>query len=194
MLRGAEPHSLQTLAGLRVAVLVADGVKAVELSEPRHKLEALGAAFVLVSPKGGAVRTWRHGEWAEQAAVDELLELSRADLFGALYLPGGIMCADHLRADAHAIDFVRCFFGAGKPVAATGHAVAILIEADVLAGRTVTSWPAMHTDVQNAGALWVQRAAVRGPGLVTSRMPADLDQFIPEMIDLFVSCHECGTP
>lgn len=95
------------------------------------------------------------------------------------------MCADHLRGDGHAIDFVRCFLLAGKPVAAMGHVVAVLIDADVLAGRTVTSWPAIHADVQNAGALWVQQAVVRGPGLVTSRMPANLDRFTPEMISLF---------
>lgn len=99
----------------------------------------------------------------ERVKVDEALEQSQANLFGALYLPGGIMCADHLRGDGHAIDFVRCFFPAGKPVAAMGHAVAVLIDADVLAGRTVTSWPAIHADVQNAGALWVQQAVVRGP-------------------------------
>lgn len=185
MLSVTETPPNPVLAGLQVAVLIADGVNAVELHEPRSHLVALGAAVVLVSPQGGGVRTWQHGEWGEPVEVDEPLERSRASRFGALYLPGGIMCADHLRGDGHVLDFVRCFFQADKPVAAIGHAVAVLINADVLAGRTVTSWPAIHADVQNAGALWVQQSVVRGPGLVTSRMPADLDRFIPEMIDLF---------
>ena len=185
MLSVTETPPNPVLAGLQVAVLIADGVNAVELHEPRSHLVALGAAVVLVSPQGGGVRTWQHGEWGEPVEVDEPLERSRASRFGALYLPGGIMCADHLRGDGHVLDFVRCFFQADKPVAAIGHAVAVLINADVLAGRTVTSWPAIHADVQNAGALWVQQSVVRGPGLVTARVPADLDRFIPEMIDLF---------
>lgn len=194
MLAVMETSPTPVLAGLRVAVLIADGVNAVELHEPRSHLVAHGAAVVLVSPQSGGVRTWQHGEWGEQVEVDEPLERSRAGLFGALYLPGGIMCADQLRGDGHAIDFVRCFFQADKPVAATGHAIAMLINADVLAGRTVTSWPAIHADVQNAGALWVQQAVARGPGLVTARMPADLDRFIPEMIDLFDMRQRCGGP
>ena len=185
MLTVVDTKPSRSRSALRVAVLVADGVHAVELVAPRLHLQALGAAFIIVSPKSGTVRTWRHGDWGKHVQVDEPLEQSQADKFGALFLPGGINSADHLRGDGHAINFVRCFFQAGKPVAAVGHAIAVLIDADVLAGRTVTSWPAIRTDVQNAGALWVQQAVVRGPGLVTARMPADLDRFIPEMLRLF---------
>jgi protease I len=171
------------LNGKRVAILATDGVEQVELTEPRKALEDSGATAQLVSPKRGKIKAWQHDKWGDELKVDVPLDDARAEDYDALMLPGGVMNPDHLRQDQKAVDFVKAFFLAGKPVAAICHAPWMLVEADVVRGRTVTSWPSLRTDLRNAGASWVDREVVVDEGLVTSRKPADIPAFNKKMIE-----------
>ena len=175
----------QNLRGKRVAILATDGVERVELLEPRKALDEAGARTVVVSPQQGPIRGWEHDHWGEHINVDMTLDTARADDFDALMLPGGVMNPDHLRQNVKAVQFVRSFFEVGKPVAAICHAPWMLVEADVVAGRTVTSWPSLRTDLLNAGAEWVDREVVTDEGLVTSRKPDDIPAFNRKMIEEF---------
>lgn len=173
------------LNGKRVAILASDGVEQVELTEPRKALEETGATVQLVSPKSGKIKAWQHDKWGDELDVDLTLDEAHAESFDALMLPGGVMNPDHLRLEPKAVQFVRAFFQAGKPVAAICHAPWLLVEANVVRGRTVTSWPSLRTDLLNAGADWVDREVAVDEGLVTSREPADLPAFNGKMIEEF---------
>lgn len=175
----------QQLRGKRVAILATDGVEQIELTEPRKALDAAGARTVVVSPKSGSIKGWDHDHWGETIPVDQSLDDARADQFDALMLPGGVMNPDHLRRNERAVQFVRSFFDAGKPVAAICHAPWMLVEADVVDGRTITSWPSLRTDIRNAGGDWVDREVVTDQGLVTSRKPDDIPAFNRKMIEIF---------
>jgi protease I len=175
----------KNLTGKRVAILVADGFEQVELTEPRKALEEAGAEAVIVSPAKGKVKGWNHVEWGETFNVDCPLEDARAEDFDALQLPGGVMNPDKLRLIPEAVAFVRAFFEATKPVAAICHAPWTLIEADVVRGRTLTSYPSVRTDLINAGARWVDEEVVVDQGLVTSRKPDDIPAFNRRMIEEF---------
>src|SRR5690242_9336998 len=180
--------------GKRVAILATDGVERVELLEPRKALDAGGARTTVVSPKQGSIKGWEHDHWGEDIKVDQLLDNASADDFDALMLPGGVMNPDHLRQDQKAVNFVRSFFDAGKPVAAICHAPWMLIEANAVDGRSVTSWPSLRTDLENAGAEWVDREVVTDNGLVTSRKPDDIPAFNRKMIEEFAEgIHERQT-
>jgi deglycase len=169
----------------RVAILATDGVEQVELTEPRKALEDTGATVQLVSPKRGKIKAWQHDHWGDELKVDVLLDEARAENYDALMLPGGVMNPDQLRMNEKAVQFVKSFFSAGKPVAAICHAPWILVEANVVRGRTVTSWPSLRTDLRNAGADWVDREVVTDQGLVTSRKPDDIPAFNKKMIEEF---------
>ena len=173
------------LLGKRVAILATDGVERVELLEPRKALDEAGARTVVVSPKTGKIKGWEHGQWGDDILVDQSLDSVRADDFDALLLPGGVMNPDRLRQNESAVQFVRSFFDAGKPVAAICHAPWMLVEAVVVAGRTLTSWPSLRTDIRNAGGEWVDREVVTDEGLVTSRKPDDIPAFNRKMIEEF---------
>ncbi|HEX6535255.1 MAG TPA: type 1 glutamine amidotransferase domain-containing protein [Gemmatimonadaceae bacterium] len=173
------------LDGKRVAILATDGVEEVELTEPRRALDAAGANTTLVSPKHDTLKAWQHDHWGDEITVDMPLEKARADDFDALLLPGGVMNPDHLRMNEKAVQFVTDFFRAGKPVAAICHGPWMLVEADVVKGRTVTSWPSLQTDLRNAGADWVDREVVTDEGLVTSRNPRDIPAFNRKMVEEF---------
>jgi len=173
------------LTGKRVAILATDGVEQVELTEPRKALDEAGAKTTLVSPKSGKIKGWQHDHWGEELKVDVALESANADTFDALLLPGGVMNPDQLRMNKQAVQFVRSFFDSGKPVAAICHAPWMLVEADVVSGRSVTSWPSLQTDLRNAGADWVNREVVTDQGLVTSRKPDDIPAFNRKMIEEF---------
>jgi protease I len=173
------------LQGKRVAILATDGVERVELTEPRKALDEAGARTIVVSPKTGGIKGWEHDHWGDAIAVDLALEDARADDFDALMLPGGVMNPDRLRTNQRAVEFVRSFFDVGKPVAAICHAPWMLVEADVVRGRTVTSWPSLRTDIKNAGGDWVDREVVTDNGLVTSRKPEDIPAFNRKMIEEF---------
>lgn len=173
------------LNGKRVAILATDGVEQVELEKPRQALEKAGAETRLVSPADGSVRAWQHDHWGDQLAVDVPLSQASADDFDALLIPGGVMSPDKLRMNDKAVDLVRAFFQQTKPVAAICHGPWMLVEANVVKGREVTSWPSLETDMENAGAKWVDREVVVDQGLVTSRKPDDIPAFNDKMIEEF---------
>jgi protease I len=175
----------QQLQGKRVAILATDGVEQVELTEPRKALDAAGAHTVVVSPKSGSIKGWDHDHWGQSIGVDQALDTAREDQFDALMLPGGVMNPDTLRMNDRAVQFVRSFFDVGKPVAAICHAPWMLVEADVVKGRTITSWPSLRTDIRNAGGDWVDRDVVTDQGLVTSRKPDDIPSFNRKMLEEF---------
>lgn len=173
------------LSGKTVAILVADGFEQDELSKPREALEAAGARTVVVSPQREGVQGHRHHDKADVVPVDVPLDAAQASDFDALLLPGGAHNPDALRMNAKAVTFVRAIVDAGKPVAAICHAPWTLVEAGVVNGRTLTSWPSLRTDLTNAGAVWVDEAVVVDRGLVTSRKPGDLPAFNARMIEVF---------
>ena len=171
------------LKGKRVAILATDGFEQSELTEPRRALHAAGATTVVIAPKAGSIAGWRHGAWGEKVAVDLTLDKAQADDYDALMLPGGVMNPDRLRTDKAAVAFVRAFFDSEKPVAAICHAPIMLIEADVLHDRRLTSWPSLQTDIRNAGGRWADEEVVVDRRLVTSRKPEDIPAFNRQMIE-----------
>jgi protease I len=174
-----------TLQGKKVAILVTDGFEQVELLEPRQALDEAGATTKVVSPAGKKVKGWNHKQWGDEVPVDVPLESAKAKEFDALLLPGGVMNPDNLRMNTKAVEFVKQFTDAGKPVAAICHGPWTLVEAGAVRGRTMTSWPSLKTDLKNAGATWVDKEVVNDQGLVTSRKPDDIPAFNREMIRLF---------
>jgi len=183
-----------TLLGKRVAILVTDGFEQSELLEPRKALDEVGAKTQVVSPAGKKVKGWNRKEWGNEVPVDVSLDSAKADEFDALLLPGGVMNPDQLRMDPNAVEFVKEFTDAGKPVAAICHGPWTLIEAGAVRGRTMTSWPSLKTDLKNAGATWVDKEVVNDQGLVTSRKPDDIPAFNREMIRLFGQGHGESKP
>jgi len=173
------------LTGKTIAILVADGFEQSELVEPKRALEKAGATTEIVSPNKGEVRGWKDKDWGDSFPIEVPLDSADVNSYDGLLLPGGVMNPDRLRTNRKAVDFVKSFFDAGKPVAAICHAPWTLVEAGVLRGRTVTSWPSLQTDILNAGGDWVDREVVNDNGLVTSRMPADIPAFNRKMIEEF---------
>ena len=171
------------LAGKKVAILATDGFEYVELAEPKKALEAAGAKTVVISPKDGQIRGWNHRDWGESVPVDFNLKSARESDFDALVLPGGVMNPDHLRLDKDAVAFVRSFFDAQKPVAAICHGPWMLVEAGVVRGRRLTSWPSLQTDIRNAGGEWTDHEVVTDNGLVTSRKPSDMPAFNKKIME-----------
>jgi protease I len=176
---------MAALSGMKVAILVAEGFEQVELTEPKKALDDAGAQTRIVSPAKGEVQGWKHFDKADKFKVDVPLEQADASEFDALLLPGGVANPDQLRALPAAVQFVRKFFDAGKPVACICHGPWTLIEAGAAKGRTITSWPSLKTDLTNAGAKWVDQEVVTDNGLVTSRKPADIPAFNRTMLKEF---------
>ena len=174
-----------SLKGKRVAILVGDGFEQVEMTEPRKALDDAGAKTELISPAQDEVQGWNHDQRADKFPVDVELEAANPMGYDALLLPGGVQNPDHLRMIPEAVDFVRTFFSSGKPVAAICHGPWMLVEADAVRGRTVTSWPSLKTDLRNAGAKWVDMEVVADHGLVTSRKPDDIPAFNQKMLEEF---------
>ena len=175
----------KTLAGKRVAILVADGFEQVELTEPRRALEEAGAHVALVSSSLDQVQGFNHADKADLFPVEVHLDDANEGEFDALLLPGGVANPDALRLRENAVAFVRAFADAGKPIAAICHAPWLLIEAGIVRGRKLTSWPSLKTDLINAGATWVDEEVVTDNGLVTSRRPSDIPAFNRKMIEEF---------
>jgi len=170
------------LKGKKVAILVTNGFEQVELTEPRKALLEAGADVDIVSLKKGTVKAWNHKDWGEEFEVDAHIDAAKVDEYDALVLPGGVMNPDYLRLDPRAVDFVGNFTRSGKPVAAICHAPWTLIEANVVRGRRVTSYPSLRTDLINAGARWVDEHVVVDRNLITSRRPDDLPAFCQVVI------------
>lgn len=175
----------QQLRGKKVAILVAHGFEQIELTSPKQALEAAGATAQIVSPERKEVKGWKMTEWGDAFPVDVQLTDARPDDYDALLLPGGVMNPDRLRMDRKAVEFVGHFVGTGKPIAAICHGPWTLIETEGLKGRTVTSYPSIRSDLQNAGASWIDQEVVVDRGLVTSRKPDDLEAFNKKMLEEF---------
>ena len=184
---------MNTLQGRTIAFLVAqEGTEQVELTRPWEAVQEAGGTPRLLSTRPGHVQAFHHLDRGDRFPVDAVVGEETVDDYDALVLPGGVANPDQLRTDPQAVGFVRAFFDAGKPVAAICHGPWTLIEADVVRGRTVTSWPSLRTDLANAGATWVDQELVvcqEGPGvLLTSRKPDDLDAFDDALVTHFNHC------
>ena len=170
------------LDGLRVAILATDGYETSELTEPTRALQSAGANTTLISNHDGTIKGKTD---ADLANVDLTLDAANPDDFDALLLPGGVKNPDTPRQDERAVRFVRAIHDAGKPIAAICHAPWMLVEADVVRGRRVTSYPSLKTDLRNAGAVWVDEEVVVDQGIVTSRTPKDIPAFNAMMLEEF---------
>jgi protease I len=173
------------LQGKRVAFLATDMVEQVELTEPWKAVEGEGAEIDLVSLEEGEIQGFNHYDKADRFKVDRTVEEANASDYDALVLPGGVGNPDTLRQDENAVRFVRDFFEQGKPVGAICHAPWTLVEAGVVRGRTLTSFPSLQTDIRNAGGDWLDKEVVVDSGLVTSRRPDDLPAFDKKLIEEF---------
>jgi protease I len=174
------------LKGKRIAFLVAnEGVEQVELTEPLEAVREAGAEVDLLAPEEGEIQGFDHLDKGDTFSPDRAVGDADAGEYDGLVLPGGVANPDQLRTKPEAVEFVRAFFEAGKPVGAICHAPWTLIEADVVRGRTITSWPSLKTDLHNAGAEWVDEEVHVDQGLVSSRKPDDLDAFNAKIVEEF---------
>jgi protease I len=173
----------QILEGKTIAILATEGVEQVELTEPRKALKQAGATAELVSLQSGAVQAMNHINKGDMIPVDRTLEQVGAERYDGLLLPGGALNPDNLRQNEQAVRFVVDFYETGKPIAAICHAPWILVEADVVRGLTITSWPSLQTDIRNAGGTWVDQQVVSDNGIITSRKPDDIPAFSKKMIE-----------
>ena len=173
------------LSGKKIAILVTRGFEEIELTNPRKALDEAGAQTVLISPERGTVKSWTDKNWGSDHEVDLHLSDASSEDFDALLLPGGVMSPDKLRMEEDAVELVQEFFEQNKPVASICHGPWLLVEADVVNGRRVTSYPSLQTDLRNAGADWVDEEVVVDRGLVTSRNPGDLPAFNRKMLEEF---------
>ena len=168
-----------------MAILVADGFEQVEMTKPRQALIDAGADTKIVSIKSGQIQGMNHADKGDKFDVDMTLDEARPEDFDAILIPGGLMNPDQLRSTPEALEFTRHFFREGKPAAVICHGPWVLIDAGLVKGRTLTSWPAIKTDVTNAGGHWVNEEVVVDNGLVTSRKPKDIPAFNRKMIEEF---------
>ena len=180
------------LSGKRIAFVAADGVEQIELTEPWDAVKGAGAEVHLLSVSSDDIQGFNHLDKGDTFPVDKTVADADASDYDGLVLPGGVANPDFLRTDKDAVDFVRTFFEQHKPVSAICHAPWTLIEAGVLSGRTVTSWPSLQTDVRNAGGTWVDEKVVVDAGLVTSRNPGDLPAFCRALLEEISRGDEAG--
>jgi len=176
---------MESLSGVRVAILVENGFERVEMTEPRKALDQAGAKTQIVSPRPEKVRGWEFTEWGDEFPVDVPLDRADARDFDALLQPGGVLSPDTLRMNPAAVAFEKSFFDAGKPVAAICHGPWMVIETGAARGRRIAAWPSLKTDLRNAGAQWMDEEVVVDGNLVSSRNPDDIPAFNREMIQLF---------
>jgi protease I len=168
--------------GNRIMILATDGFEQSELEKPKENLEQAGFETVVVAPHGGEIKGWQHTDWGTPVQVDMTLDQADAAEFDALVLPGGVMNPDKLRQEAKAVQLVRDFNDAGKTVAAICHGPWLLVEADIVRGKKVTSWPSVRTDLANAGAQVKDAECVEDGNLITSRKPDDIPAFSDAVI------------
>lgn len=174
---------MAALSGKKVAILTESGFEEVELTGPREALLSAGAEVKIVSPRKDKVRAWDNDHWSIEVPVDEVVDDAKAEDYDALVLPGGVLNPDQLRQNRKAVEFAQQFLEAGKPVAAICHGPQLLIETGMIEGRSMTSYPSLKTDLENAGVIWVDQEVVSDNGLVTSRTPKDLGAFCQKMIE-----------
>lgn len=176
---------MTTLKGKKIAILVSNGFEQSEMVLPKKALEKAGATTFIISPEKGKVKGWKHTDWGNSFTVDIALDKANPDKFHALLLPGGVMNPDKLRLHENAIAFVKAFVTAKKPIAAICHGPWILINAEAVKSKTLTSWPSIKLDLINAGAHWINQEVVRDDNILTSRKPDDIPAFNHAMITLF---------
>jgi protease I len=176
-------HVAGKLEGKRIAFLATDMVEQVELTEPWKAVEEAGGKPELISIKSGEIQGFNHFDKGDTFRVDRTVEEARADDYDGLVLPGGVGNPDQLRGDENAVAFARSFFDQGKPVGVICHGPWTLIEAGVVRGRTLTSWPTLQTDIRNAGGNWVDQEVVVDNGLVSSRKPDDIPAFNAKLVE-----------
>ena len=175
--------SKDKLKGCKVAILATDGFEQSELMKPKQLLEEAGATTAVISPGDAQqIKGWNHGEWGEQVKVDVPLAKARAADYDALVLPGGVINPDKLRLHEEAIDFIRDFGDTGRPLAAICHGPWTLINAGLVDGKQITSWPSLRVDLENAGAQWEDNPVVEDGNLITSRKPDDIPVFVNALI------------
>jgi protease I len=172
------------LKGKKIAILATDGFEQAELAEPRKALEDAGATTEIISPKGGEIKGWKLKDWGDKVKVNRTLDEARPSDYDALVLPGGVINPDHLRMEPKAVSFVKEFAQSGKPLAAICHGPWTLVEAGVVKGRKMTSWPSLRTDLKNAGANWVDEQVVVDENFITSRKPDDIPGFSQKIIEM----------
>jgi len=170
-------------AARKIAILATDGYEQSELMEPRQKLKNAGFQVDVISLLEGEIRGWKGKDWGDSINVDVLLAHADAAHYAALVLPGGVINPDKLRMEPAAIDFIKAFDSAGKPIAAICHGPWLLVEAGIAKDREVTSWPSLHTDLKNAGAKWRDAEVVQDGNIITSRKPDDIPAFTQAVID-----------
>jgi protease I len=175
----------QKLQGKKIAFIATDMVEEVELTKPWQAVQEAGGQPELVSIETGEIQAFNHYDKSKTYKVDKDFSTARVDDYDGLVIPGGVGNPDTMRSEDDAVEFVRSFFEAGKPVAVICHGPWMLVEADVVRGRKVTSWPSIKTDIQNAGGNWVDEEVVVDQGLVTSRKPDDLPAFCKKMVEEF---------
>jgi len=171
------------LNGKKIAILATDGFEQAELMEPRKALTDAGATTLVIAPKSGEIKGWKLKDWGDKVKVDKTLDDANPHDFDALVLPGGVINPDHLRMDPKAVNFIRQFAATGKPVAAICHGPWTLVEADVVRGKNVTSWPSLKTDLKNAGANWIDQEVVSDGQFIFSRKPDDIPAFNNAIIE-----------
>jgi protease I len=166
----------------RIMILATNGFEQSELEKPRQNLEEVGFETVVVSPEAGQIKGWRHTDWGTPVKVDKTVDEVSADDFDAIVLPGGVINPDKLRMNEKAVQLVRDFYDAGKTVAAICHGPWMLVEAEVVRGKKVTSWPSVRTDLANAGGKVLDQECVEDGNLITSRKPDDIPAFSQAII------------
>ncbi|MGB6133830.1 MAG: type 1 glutamine amidotransferase domain-containing protein [Acidobacteriaceae bacterium] len=171
------------LQGRKIAILATDGFEQSELMEPRKALEQAGGKTVVISPKSGEIRGWNKTDWGQAVKVDLLAGQARAEDYDALVLPGGVMNPDHLRMNPEAMKFVKEFVATKRPIAAICHGPWTLVEAGAVKGQAFTSWPSLKTDLENAGATWVDEEVVTSAQFISSRKPDDIPAFNKTLIE-----------
>ena len=173
------------LSGKKIAIITENGFEQVELTAPKKALEEAGATVQVVSPEKGKVKAWDHDHWGIEVPVDVELKDASANNYDGLLIPGGVMNPDKMRMNPDCVAFAQQFMDSGKPVAAICHGPWLLVEANRVKGKTMTSYPSIQTDLKNAGANWVDKEVVVDNGLVTSRSPKDLDAFNKKIVEEF---------
>lgn len=176
---------MPNLSNLTIAILTEEGFEQIELTSPREALEKAGVTVHIISPKKVEVKAWNETDWGTRVKVDKQLSDANPDDYDGLMLPGGVMNPDKLRVNEEAVEFVKHFLETGKPIAAICHGPQTMIETGLLEGRRMTSYPAIKSDLINAGVDWVDEEVVTDHGLVTSRSPKDLPAFNKKMLEEF---------
>lgn len=191
---GSKAYSVmpKRLENVRVAILATNGFEQVELTEPRRALDEAGATTHLIAPDEGTIRSWDRTDWGDDFDVDRTVDVVSTEDYDALMIPGGVLNPDKLRMDSGAVDLVRDFFKSGKPIASICHGPQMLIEAGIVRGHRLTSYPAIKTDLHNAGADWVDEEIVVEGNLITSRSPDDIPVFSRTMIEEFTPVPEAA--